>query len=79
MHDAAVAAGLVRGEPVLLLEEGHLGVGAELEQPAGHRRADDPAADDGVALSGHHPPVVSRLRAPRTGSGLPEQAVTVWR
>jgi hypothetical protein len=65
VDDAAVAAGLVRGEPVLLLEEGDLGVGSKLEQPSRHCRTDDAAADDGVALDGHRAPIVWRPRGPR--------------
>jgi hypothetical protein len=45
---ARAAAGLVRSEPVLLLEEGDLRVGADVEQPVGHGRADDASAGDGV-------------------------------
>ena len=87
MHDAAVAPGLVRGETVLLLEERHLGVGSELEQPARDCGADDPAAHHGVTLRGHRcfsDRVAARrtTRAGRTASagryGVAVIAVTVF-
>ena len=46
VDDAAVAAGLVERQVVLLLQHGHRRVGAQLGEPPRHREADDPGADD---------------------------------
>ncbi len=46
VDDAAVAAGLVERQVVLLLQHRHRRVGAQLGEPPRHREADDPGADD---------------------------------
>ena len=46
MHDAAVAPGLMRCEPVLLLEQRHVRIGATFEKLARYRDADDASADN---------------------------------
>ena len=56
VHDAAVVAGLVRREPFLLLEQGHLGAGQPPGQLPRDGRADDAAAD-------HRGPACSRRRS----------------
>ena len=45
MDDAAVVAGLVDGDVVLLVHHRDPGVGAQLGQPAGDGHADDPRPD----------------------------------
>ena len=45
VHDAAVASGLVRREPVLLFEERHVGIGPTPQDLARDCDADDTATD----------------------------------
>ena len=56
VHDAAVAARLVRREPVFLLEERHVGVGVALRGSRGRPHADDAATDDRDPVDRRRPP-----------------------
>ena len=46
MHDAAVAPGLMRCEPVLLLEQRHVRIGPAFENLARYGHADDATTDN---------------------------------
>ncbi len=54
VHDAAVASGLVRSEPVLLLEQRDVCIGLTAQNFAGHGNAEDAATDDSDSV-GHRP------------------------
>ena len=58
VDDAAVAAGLVQRDVVLLLEHGHDRVGPELRQPPRDREPEDAGADDSEPLPSHSVTVV---------------------
>src|SRR5690606_1594818 len=53
---AAVPAGLVRGDPVLLLQHGDPCAGPLPGDPPGQGQPDDPAADDADVLAAHGRP-----------------------
>ena len=53
VDDAAVAAGLVERDVLLLLEHGHGRVGALLGEPSRYREAEDSGADDADARFAH--------------------------
>src|SRR5690606_9752730 len=54
VDDSAVVAGLVRGDPVLLLEDGDAGAGAVEGDVAGQGQSDDPRSDDADVFGAAH-------------------------
>ena len=58
VDDAAVTAGLVQSDVLLLLQDGDRGVGSHLPQPACHGETEDPPAHDADALGRHSAAVV---------------------